>query len=103
MIAELIDNDTNDKPIVNTDKTSQDNIPVDTDNITAVADKSKENTDTNDEVLPYTEAVKVIKRLHRKGFSYTKIASQLRDKYYTKSGESTNWQAIQVKRELVKK
>ncbi len=102
-VSEFADNDTGVKSIVNTDKKSQDNIPVDTDNITEVADKSTENTDTNGEVLPYMEAVKVIKRLHRKGFSYTKIASQLRDKYYTKSGESTNWQGIQVKRELVKK
>lgn len=80
-----------------------DKSPVDTDNITEVADGSEENTDTDDEVLPYTEAVEVIKRLHREGLSYTKIASQLRSKYYTKRGGSTNWQSIQVKRELVKK
>ena len=116
-VSEFADNDTNIKPIVNTDKKTQDNSPVDTDNITEVADKSKENTDnitevadestentdTNDEVLPYTEAVEVIKRLHQEGLSYTKIASQLRSKYYTKRGGSTNWQGIQVKRELVKK
>lgn len=93
----------NSKPIVNTDENMNDNSPVDTDNITEVADESTENTDTNDEVLPYTEAVEVIKRLHQEGLSYTKIASQLRSKYYTKRGGSTNWQGIQVKRELVKK
>ena len=100
---ELADNNTKKKPIVNTDKKMNDNSPVDTDIITEKADGSKENTDTDDEVLPYTEAVEVIKRLHQEGLSYTKIASQLRSKYYTKRGGSTNWQGIQVKRELVKK